>query len=63
MGSGQGCYPISPIFTPSIEMLKTFVRSEFCYYGFSGIGDMHIKPIRGRDHAHLKKTLPAAAPP
>ena len=47
MGSGRGCHPILPIFTLSIEVLKTFVFSEFCYYSFSSLGDMHIKSIRG----------------
>ena len=61
MGSGRGCHPVSPIFTPATQMLKTFVTSEFCYYSFKGIGDMHIKLIRGRDHAHLKKCLTADA--
>ncbi len=56
MGSGRACHPLSPIFTPSLEVLKTFSPSEFGYYSFSGLGDMHIKLIRaGTTPAFRKK--------
>ena len=55
MGSGRSCNPISTIFTLWVEALKQFTSSEFCYYNISGLGDMHIKPIRGGTTPTLKK--------
>ena len=63
MGSGRSCHPISTIFTPSIEVLKTFASSEFCYYSISGLEDMHIKPIRGGTTPTFKKNLTEDGPP
>ena len=51
MGSVRGYYPIFPIFTLSVGVLKICLKIFFVAFGvysFSGLGDMNIKPIRGR---------------
>ena len=51
MGSGRAGPPI----TPSIEVLKTFAPTEFGYYSFSFLGDMHINLIGGGTTPSFKK--------
>ena len=67
MGRELGYHTIALIITV-VGVLKGVILGEVGYSILSDLGDMYIKPIRGRDHSHFFKifipqvALPTAIP-